>query len=402
MLADMHCHYPMHLTAEAPGGPAPRQPMNLTAHAMTRRRPGWLNALRAVAIKIAANFINFEDDRWRVSLDELGAGDVRAVFSVLYEPFAEFDLDEPYGAPPEDGYFENLVGRLDDVEVELSQIDPGGNLHEVVRTAADLDRVTAAGKVAFLHCVEGGFHLGASSDEITENVATLKDRGVVYITVAHLFWREVATNAPAIPFLSDGLYKTIFPQPQSGLTERGRAAIRAMYEHGILVDLSHMSERSQADTFDLLDQLDRETGAKPAEHPVIATHAGYRFGDQEYMLSPDTIERIVARDGVIGLILARHQINDEAEVVDPDDPAETPRVLCKHIDAIREHVPGRTNAHVAIGSDLDGFIKPTVAGIETASDLASLVAPLTEAYGEDAEAILSGNAMRMARRALGA
>ena len=31
----------------------------------------------------------------------------------------------------------------------------------------------------------------------------LAAHGVAYITVAHLFWRGVATNAPAIPFLPD-------------------------------------------------------------------------------------------------------------------------------------------------------------------------------------------------------
>ena len=62
-----------------------------------------------------------------------------------------------------------------------------------------------------------------------------------------------------------------------------------MYRERMLIDLSHMSEQSVADTFDLLDRLDAESGAVPTDHPVIASHAGYRFGDQEYMLSPETI-----------------------------------------------------------------------------------------------------------------
>jgi microsomal dipeptidase-like Zn-dependent dipeptidase len=176
--------------------------------------------------------------------------------------------------------------------------------------------------------------------------------------------------------------------------------VKAMYEQRLLIDLSHMSERSVADTFDLLDRLDAESGAAPADHPVIATHAGYRFGDQEYMLSAATIRKIAARDGVIGLIMARHQLNDGDVNPDPDDPASTPAVLRRHIDAIRETLGATTNDHVAIGSDLDGFIKPTMAGIETAADLRSLEAPLRAAYG-DAEAILSGNALRVARWALG-
>lgn len=401
MIADMHCHYPMHLAAQAPKRALPETDLSAEQLGEISERPDWVERARAAGIKLAANFLN-SDDGWRVSLPELKRGDVRAVFSVLFEPFAEFDLDEPYGAAPEKGYFHDLSTRIDGVEAELAALareDPG---HEVVTTAADLDRVTTAGKVAFMHCVEGGFHLGGEVDEVKENVGILADRGVVYITLAHLFWRQIATNAPAIPFLGDGLYKRIFKQPSRGLSDLGEAAIEAMYERGMLIDLSHMNQQALDETFALLDRLDRKSGAAPTDHPVVATHAGYRFGEQEYMLSPDTVKAIARRGGVIGLILARHQLNDEAGVEDPDDEAETPLVLKKHIDEIRACVPGNTNAHVAIGSDLDGFIKPTVAGIEKAGDLAKLDVWLRNEYRDDAEMILSGNAMEVARKALAA
>ena len=401
MIADMHCHYPTHLLAEDPGLDLATADPATAAMTKVSGRPGWVNKLRAFALRTAANVINYEDDRWRVSLEELERGDVRAVFSVLMEPGAEYDFDEPYGAPPEDTYFGDILHRLRGVEDDLKRIDPDNRRARVVTSAADLDATLAAGKIAFMHCVEAGLHLGGEVEEIKANVATLKAKHVVYITLAHLFWRQVATNAPAIPFLSEGLYKAVFRQPKLGLTELGRAAVEAMYEQRMLVDLTHMSERAMDDTLDLLDELDRRTGAKPEEHPVIATHAGYRFGKQEYMLTPERIRRIAARDGVIGLILARHQLNDGLDLKDPNDPAETLVVLRRHIDAIRDTVPSHTNAHVAIGSDLDGFIKPTVAGIETAADLATLEAPLRQVYGEDAEMILSGNALRVARTALG-
>lgn len=405
MIADMHCHFPMQLTAREPKRQLWRREEVRTVDAMTKvvsHRPHWVDNLRALVLKVLAGRINYRDDLWRVDLPKLVAGDVRAVFSVLFEPFAEFDLDEPYGAKPENSYFNDLLGRLAAVEEELERVDPTRSLHQIVTTAAELDSATEAGKVAFMHCVEGGFHLGGEVEEVKENVGTLADRGVVYITLAHLFYRGIATNAPAIPRLSDGLYKRVFCQPSFGLSELGRAAIEAMYERRMLIDLSHMSERALDEAFLLLDELDRRHGAAPEEHPVIASHAGYRFGEQEYMLAPKTIRQIARRGGVIGLILARHQLNDNAGVANPDDPAETAPLLQRHIDAIRSHVPGHTNAHVAIGSDLDGFIKPTVAGIETAADLATLVAPLREAYGDDAEMILSGNAMGVARKALGA
>lgn len=402
MIADMHCHYPMHLLARDPGLRlrGSRDPATKVLSKVSGR-PGWVNKLRAFALKTAANFINYEDDRWRVSLEELERGDVRAVFSVLYEPGAEFDLDKSYGAAPEDTYFGDLLNRLNGVEAELEQLDPDNGRHLVVRSATQLDETLDAGKVAFMHCVEGGFHLGKARDEISENVAVLAEKGVVYVTLAHLFWRHVATSAPAIPFLSDALYESVFRQPEAGLTDLGRAAVEAMYRHGILVDLAHMSERAMDETLDLLDELDRRNGPlDPREHPVIVSHAGYRFGSQEYMLTPRRIRRIAARGGVIGLILARHQLNDGLYLKDPDDPVETPKVLKLHVETIRRCVPGRSNEHVAIGSDLDGFIKPTCAGIDTAGDLATLVPSLRRDFGADADLILSGNAIRVARKAL--
>jgi microsomal dipeptidase-like Zn-dependent dipeptidase len=401
VIADLHCHYPTHLLAEDPGLDLATADPATAAMTKVSGRPGWVNKFRAFALKTAANAINYEDDRWRVSLDELERGDVRAVFSVLMEPGAEYDFDEPYGAPPEDTYFGDIVHRLQGVEDDLKRIDPGDERHRVVTSAADLDTTLADGKVAFMHCVEGGLHLGKDVEEIKGNVVKLKQKHVVYVTLAHLFWRQVATNAPAIPFLGERLYRFFFRQPKIGLTELGRAAVEAMYEQRMLIDLTHMSERAMDETLDLLDELDRRTGAAPEEHPVLATHAGYRFGTQEYMLTPDRIRRIALRGGVIGLILARHQLHEEAGVVNPDDPVETPKVLKAHIDEIRRHVPDHTNAHVGIGSDLDGFIKPTVAGIETAGDLATLVEPLRRAYGDDAEMILSGNALNVAKTALG-
>ena len=65
----------------------------------------------------------------------------------------------------------------------------------------------AQDKIAFVHCVEGGFHLGGTPGSVDDAVKQLAARGVAYVTLAHLFWRQVATNAPAIPFLPTWLYR---------------------------------------------------------------------------------------------------------------------------------------------------------------------------------------------------
>ncbi len=231
------------------------------------------------------------------------------------------------------------------------------------------------------------------------HVRELKKRGVVYITLAHLFWRGVAGNAPALPKLSDGMYDAIWCQPDHGLTDYGVAAVTAMYEQRILIDVSHMRQEALSETFALLHSLDRESERDPREFPVIATHAGFRFNeDLSYMLGEDTIQEIAYRDGVVGLIMAQHQLNHGLDVKDRGDIAGTVQTMCDHIDAIQEATG--SHRHVGIGSDLDGFIKPTMAGIETVENLGDLREGLQEAYPNDYEAILYGNADRVVRKAL--
>ena len=70
-----------------------------------------------------------------------------------------------------------------------------------------------------------------------------------------------------------------------------------------------------------------------------------------------------------------------------------------HVDRIHE-IAG-SHAHVGIGSDLDGFIKPTMSGIESAEDLAKLEGPAAGRVPRDADAILFGNAQRVVARVLG-
>jgi microsomal dipeptidase-like Zn-dependent dipeptidase len=394
VIADLHCHYPMHLLARA-------EDPTLEAMVRAHRRPRWVDKLRAFVLKLAARLLNFRrfSGTWRVDLPGLETGDVRVVLSVLYLPFAEMDLDERFGARPESGYFADLVHELDRVEAELAGLDPGGTRHAIVRSADDLEGAQAAGRVAFVHCIEGGFHLGATPGDVDRNVTALARRGVRYVTLAHLFWRQVATNAPAIPFLADKAYNAIFPQPAgAGLTDLGEAAVRAMYRERILIDISHMREDAIDETFGLLEELDRQSSADPKAFPVIASHSAFRFGGQAYNLTAETVQRVVARDGVVGLILAQHQLNDGLRGDDAKTLPETVEVLRRHIDAIRE--AAGSHAHVGIGSDFDGFIKPTAGGLERIEDLKQLRDPLAELYPDDVDAILSGNALRVLRRVL--
>ncbi len=265
--------------------------------------------------------------------------------------------------------------------------------HRIIRSGADLEEALARGQTAFVHCVEGGFHLGSTEDEVRGNVRALARSGVAYVTLAHLFFREVAKNTPALPFLKEWQYKLLFFQPgRRGLTKLGRAAVEAMYEERILIDVSHMREDAIEEVFALVEELDQEHGNPPQRYPIIATHEGYRFGEQSYNLSPATIRRIAGRGGIIGLILAEHQMCDGGLPV-PETVEESVALLCDHIEAMTE--AGAGYQHIGLGTDLDGFIKPTLAGLQNADDLAQIPERLRGRFPDDAEAILGQNAIRV-------
>lgn len=355
----------------------------------SRGRGRMRDAFRALLVTAASRLGNYESFHSgpRSTVPGMRAAEVGVGLSVLYLPFDEFDLGPRYPGLPSPDYFPRLVRQLELVDRDIAGNFSGDAV--IARSPAEMDAALAAGRLAILHCVEGGFHLGATPADVERAVCELASRGVAYITIAHLVYRLVATNSNAIPFLPDFAYNLLFPQPQIGLTELGRTAVTAMVEQGILIDLSHMSERAYADTFSLLDRLDPDRRV-----PLLASHVGYRFGRQDYNLTTATIERIAARDGVIGLILAEHQAADG--LPHPHSIDDSIDLLCRHIDRIRE-ITG-SHRHAAIGSDHDGFIKPTLPGLENSGRLNTLGHALHERYGEaDAEVICSGNALRILR-----
>ena len=396
MIADLHCHYPMHVMMDEP-----RQRVELMVKA--GERP-FGDKLRAVVLRVASALLS-DRDLWsgeRVNLEYLKRGNARVVLSVLHSPFSEIDLTRSYGAPPASSYFAQLEQQIEQVEAEVA-----GWGDATARFVRDFGALKAAIEdpgepIALIHCLEGGVDLGDTVDEIKANVETLSGRGVAYVTLAHLFYRQVATNAPALPFLPDRIYNWVFRQPDGGgLTERGRAAVEAMAANRILVDLAHMRSDAIAETFEILEQY--------PDLPVINSHAGYRFGKQEYMLDAPTIERIARRGGVVGLILAQHQLKDgisrrdiervaqeTGELTDDEELAESLAVICLHIDRICE-ITG-SHCHVAIGSDFDGFIKPTLAGLENMGDMAALEQALTTRYGDVAKLIAHRNAVCVLER----
>jgi microsomal dipeptidase-like Zn-dependent dipeptidase len=384
VIADLHAHYPMRVINDMDPETA--------AKLMKKPGPTLRDRVQAFVLKVANRIDNYPtwDGTYRVTPETLREGGVGLAMSVLLRPFDEFDLDTHYAAPPEPGYFPRLIADLEAVEQDVAKHDR--SQLRLVHNRAELDAAVADGATALVHCVEGGFHLGDGDEEIAVNCAELARRGVGYVTVAHLVFRQVATNANAFPFLPDRVFDFVFPQRgKDRLTPRGEAVVRGLVENRILIDLSHMDPPGIHETFALLDEIDPDSSV-----PVVSTHAGYRFGRQQYMCDEEIILQIKRRRGVVGLIMAQHQLNDgirRKETVTLDESLD---VVCGHIDKIAEITGGYEQ--IALGTDFDGFIKPSMGGLQTSADLNLLEQALRERYGdENAEKMTFGNALRVLR-----
>src|SRR5689334_16339495 len=115
---------------------------------------------------------------------------------------------------------------------------------ELALTAADVERIFAAGRVASLIGAEGGHSIGCSLGTLRALYAL----GVRYMTLTHnrnLPWADAATDAPVT----------------GGLTDFGREVVREMQRLGMFADLSHVAPGTMRDALDV------------AEAPVIFSHS---------------------------------------------------------------------------------------------------------------------------------
>jgi membrane dipeptidase len=156
---------------------------------------------------------------------------------------------------------------------------------ELARTADDVERIHASGRIASLIGVEGGHMIEGS-------LAALRlfhELGARYLTLTHwdtLDWADSATDRPE----------------RRGLTEFGESVVRELNRIGMFVDLSHVS----ADT--MLDAL------RVSRAPVIFSHSNARALSPHPRNVPDEVLRLLPRNG--GVV----HVNFIKEFVSPADP----------------------------------------------------------------------------------
>ena len=135
--------------------------------------------------------------------------------------------------------------------------------------------------------------------------------------------------------------------PDKGLTELGREAVRRMQRLNILPDVSHTSDRSFWDIMDL------------AEGPVIASHSNCRaLCDVRRNLTDEQLRAIRDTGGVVG-------VNVSHDFVHKEPRQQTAAMLARHAAHMAE-VMGPE--HVACGFDFCEYFGPGYEGCEGMED----------------------------------
>jgi len=296
------------------------------------------------------------------------------------------------------------------IQKALDQIDA---VHENVRrnskdmvfcrTAEEVRRAHTAGKIAALMGVEGGHMIGND----IRMVRMFGDLGVRYMTLSHFYndeWADSSTDQPV----------------HNGLTDYGKDIVREMNRQGIMVDISHVSDKTFYDALEV------------SRAPLIASHSSCRaICNHPRDMSDDMIKALAGKGGVIQINYEKSFIDqaykdasdqlsggavaliDQLQKACGDDhecvgrkmlemekratvEGKLPHVTWERIIDHIDHVVKLAGAdHVGLGSDFDGATMPE--GMDDCTQLPKITeALMRRRYSDDdIRKILGGNLLRV-------
>jgi membrane dipeptidase len=298
---------------------------------------------------------------------------------------------------------EAVKRAIDQIDAVREQIRKHPDDLVLATTAGEIREAHKQGKVAALMGVEGG-HMIASDLGVLRTYAAL---GVRYMTLTHSEndeWADSSTDKPA----------------HNGLTDFGKNVVREMNRLGMMVDISHVSDKTFADVLEI------------SRAPMIASHSSCRaICNHPRNMTDEMMKALAAKGGVVQINYHVGFLSQEfrnAEKADPkineaisaevqklcgDNEAcqliEGDRITREYVEKgklprvdwakIIEHIDHAVKVagaeHVGLGSDFDGANMPY--GMEDATKLPQITeALLRKGYSEgDIKKILGENTLRV-------
>ena len=256
-----------------------------------------------------------------------------------------------------------------------SVLDAHPDQIELALTASDIERIGKTGKIAAVLTIESGH---AIADDLAV-LRTYHRLGIRSMTLTHFRntnWADSSTDTPE----------------HNGLTDFGREVVREMNRLGMIVDISHVSDKTFYDTLAVTTK------------PVIASHSSCRaLTDVPRNMTDDMIRAVGKNGGVIGInfggsFLSQKEVEASRRnfaaraAVDPGlsgraldefatkDYLDTYSAMRPNLSTIADAVAHIDHVvklvgvdHVGIGSDWDG-ISTVPAGLEDVSRMPDLTA----------------------------
>jgi membrane dipeptidase len=289
------------------------------------------------------------------------------------------------------------------IEAVQAQVKKHSNELVFATTADQIRAASAQNKVAILLGIEGG-HM------INSDLAVLRrfaDQGVRYVTLTHsgnCEWADSSTDKPL----------------HNGLSPFGKQVIAEMNRLGMMVDVSHVSDKTFHDVL------------ATSKAPIIASHSNCRaLCDHPRNMSDEMIRELAAKGGLIQINFHIGFLSQQFRNAERADPKinqsiaieiqkrcgnkegcqliEGDRITREYVEAgklprvdwttISDHLDHAVKIagidHVGIGSDFDGANMPF--GMEDASMLPKITnALLQKGYTEgDVRKILGENVLRL-------
>jgi membrane dipeptidase len=274
---------------------------------------------------------------------------------------------------------------------------------ELATTASAIERIVKAHKISAFLTLEGGH-------QIDDDLAVLRmyyRMGIRAMTLTHFRnnnWADSSTDTPK----------------HNGLTDFGKSVVREMNRLGMLVDISHVSDKTFYDAIAVTTK------------PVILSHSSCRaISNIPRNVTDDMLRALAKNGGVIGINFGEGFINekdaaalrasisqlsqmpnltgqalDDYAAKDFQKEFASPLKVVATVEDVFAHIDHAVKVagidHVGIGSDFDGIQGPPN-GLEDISKMPALVAVmLKHGYSEvDIKKILGGNTLRVIRAVTG-
>lgn len=226
----------------------------------------------------------------------------------------------------------------------------------LARNAGDLRRNKLEGKKSIMLGIENGIAIEGSLDKLRH----FADRGIVYMTLCHNGDNNICDSAKNSE------------RTNGGVSAFGEQVIKEMNRLGVLVDLSHASEKSFYDAIEI------------SQTPVICSHSSCKsLCDHPRNLSDEQMRRLAASGGIMQITLYGGflKTSGTATIVD----------AMNHLDHAID-VMGID--HVGLGTDFDG--DGGVTGLADASELINFTRHLlARRYSDSDIEKIWGGIMRM-------